>query len=115
MARLKREEQLGRLGVELSSGKRLQLGGLRGTCRVVIAAGTRAQVCVRPPVPHRAVWETMRAHRKVCARTGVETRACPGCVGLYFYGGSGHVAQFEQDERVQQGFPGPQLLLGSSA
>ncbi|KAG1667529.1 hypothetical protein FOA52_013719 [Chlamydomonas sp. UWO 241] len=44
MARLVREEQLGRLGLQLASGKRLPMGALRGSKRVVIAAGTRAQV-----------------------------------------------------------------------
>lgn len=44
MARLTREEKLGKLLVRLSSGKAMPLSALRGSARVVIAAGTRAQV-----------------------------------------------------------------------
>lgn len=44
MARLTREEKLGKLLVRLSSGKSMPLSALRGSARVVIAAGTRAQV-----------------------------------------------------------------------
>ncbi|KAG2435565.1 hypothetical protein HYH02_011859 [Chlamydomonas schloesseri] len=44
IARLTREETLGALPIRLSSGKMLALNDLRGTARVVLAAGTRAQV-----------------------------------------------------------------------
>ena len=44
MARLTREERLGNLKVQLANGKVLPMGALRGHSRVVIAAGTRAQV-----------------------------------------------------------------------
>ncbi len=44
MARLTREEKLGRLSVELASGKVLPLASLRGSTRVVLVAGTQAQV-----------------------------------------------------------------------
>lgn len=48
IARLTREETLGSLPIRLSSGKMLSLNDLRGTARVVLAAGTRAQVRVCP-------------------------------------------------------------------
>ena len=44
MARLTREEKLGNLPIQLSNGKRLSLGALRGTSRVVLVAGSKAQV-----------------------------------------------------------------------
>ncbi len=44
MARLVREEKLGGLPLQLASGKRLTMGALRGSSRVVIFAGTHEQV-----------------------------------------------------------------------
>jgi hypothetical protein len=44
MARLAREEALASLTVQLGSGKRIRLGELQGTSRVVIVAGTQQQV-----------------------------------------------------------------------
>lgn len=44
MARLTREEKLGRLKMKLANGKTLSMGALRGSARVVIAAGSKAQV-----------------------------------------------------------------------
>ncbi|GLI66510.1 hypothetical protein VaNZ11_010343 [Volvox africanus] len=44
LARLQREETLGALPIRLASGKTLTLAGLRGSARVVLAAGTRNQV-----------------------------------------------------------------------
>jgi hypothetical protein len=44
MARLSREESLSMCGVELANGKRLPLASLRGSVRVVVCAGTNAQV-----------------------------------------------------------------------
>jgi hypothetical protein len=46
MARLLREEQLAGLQVQLANGKRLALGDLQGSSRVVLAAGTQQQVRV---------------------------------------------------------------------
>ena len=42
--RLTREEKLGALSIKLSNGKVISLASLRGTSRVVIAAGTRSQL-----------------------------------------------------------------------
>ncbi len=44
LARLQREETLGALPIRLASGKSLTLGDLRGSARVVVAAGTPQQV-----------------------------------------------------------------------
>ncbi|GIL85550.1 hypothetical protein Vretimale_13373 [Volvox reticuliferus] len=44
LARLQREETLGALPIRLASGKTLTLADLRGSARVVLAAGTRQQV-----------------------------------------------------------------------
>jgi hypothetical protein len=44
MARLAREEALAGLTVQLGSGKRIRLGDLQGSSRVVIVAGTQQQV-----------------------------------------------------------------------
>jgi hypothetical protein len=44
MARLAREEALAGLTVQLGNGKRVRLGDLQGTSRVVIVAGTQQQV-----------------------------------------------------------------------
>jgi hypothetical protein len=46
MARLAREEALAALTVQLGNGKRVRLGDLQGTSRVVIVAGTQQQVCL---------------------------------------------------------------------
>jgi hypothetical protein len=46
MARLAREEALASLTVQLGNGKRVRLGDLQGTSRVVIVAGTQQQVCL---------------------------------------------------------------------
>ncbi|KXZ48166.1 hypothetical protein GPECTOR_30g262 [Gonium pectorale] len=56
IARLTREERLGALPIRLASGKSLSLATLRGNARVVIAAGTRAQVgaALREAEPLRA-------------------------------------------------------------
>ncbi len=44
MARLAREETLAALPLRLANGKQMALGALRGASRVVIMAGTTAQV-----------------------------------------------------------------------
>ncbi len=44
MLRLVREEKLGNLTLQLANGKKLSMGALRGSSRVVIVAGTKQQV-----------------------------------------------------------------------
>ncbi|GFH31519.1 uncharacterized protein HaLaN_30580, partial [Haematococcus lacustris] len=44
MRRLMREEQLSACGLQLANGRTLSLAQLRGSARVVICAGTAAQV-----------------------------------------------------------------------
>lgn len=44
MARLGREEALASCAVQLANGRRMSLGSLRGYARVVVCAGTNAQV-----------------------------------------------------------------------
>ena len=44
ISRLTREERLGALGLQLANGKKLSVGALRGNARIVLVAGTKAQV-----------------------------------------------------------------------
>ncbi|GAX75281.1 hypothetical protein CEUSTIGMA_g2726.t1 [Chlamydomonas eustigma] len=69
IARLTREEKLGNLGVQLSSGKRLPLSALRGSSRVVIVAGSKAQVS--------AALEAAAPFREELVRRGVFVVAAP--------------------------------------
>jgi hypothetical protein len=56
MARLAREEALAAQQVRLANGKRLRLGDLQGTSRIVLAAGTPQQVRSRLLAHQRAWW-----------------------------------------------------------
>jgi hypothetical protein len=69
MNRLTREEKLGRLTVKLANGKVVPLSQLRGTSRVVIAAGTQAQLS--------AACEDAEPMKEELIRRGVFLVLCP--------------------------------------
>eukprot|EP00195_Chlamydomonas_chlamydogama_P003167 CAMPEP_0202919384 /NCGR_PEP_ID=MMETSP1392-20130828/75718_1 /ASSEMBLY_ACC=CAM_ASM_000868 /TAXON_ID=225041 /ORGANISM="Chlamydomonas chlamydogama, Strain SAG 11-48b" /LENGTH=277 /DNA_ID=CAMNT_0049612727 /DNA_START=146 /DNA_END=979 /DNA_ORIENTATION=- len=90
MARLTREEKLGALSVQLANGKVLPVSALRGSARIVIAAGTRAQV--------KSALEAAAPFKQELIRRGVLVLPLP------IYGGEG------EDEAVELPSPSKEEL-----